>query len=70
MARSFAVNFARFGITGHSMGGHGALTISLRSPGRFRSTSAFAPIASPMNCPWGETALGGYLGDDRGAWRE
>ena len=52
------------------MGGHGALTISLRNPGRFRSTSAFAPIVSPMNCPWGEKALSGYLGDDRAAWRE
>ena len=52
------------------MGGHGALTVSLRNPGRFRSTSAFAPIVSPMRCPWGEKALGGYLGDDRAAWRE
>ena len=59
----------RQGITGHSMGGHGALTIALRNPGRFRSTSAFAPIVSPLNCPWGEKALGGYLGPDRSAWR-
>ncbi|HVR91944.1 MAG TPA: S-formylglutathione hydrolase [Novosphingobium sp.] len=66
----FPADMARQGITGHSMGGHGALTISLRNPGRFRSTSAFAPIASPMNCPWGEKALAGYLGDDRAAWRE
>ena len=51
------------------MGGHGALTIALRNPGRFRSVSAFAPIASPLNCPWGEKALGGYLGADRAAWR-
>ncbi len=57
------------GITGHSMGGHGALTIGLRNPDRFRSISAFAPIASPMRCPWGEKALGGYLGPDRTAWR-
>ena len=59
----------RQGITGHSMGGHGALTIALRNPGRFRSTSAFAPIVSPLECPWGEKALGGYLGPDRAAWR-
>jgi S-formylglutathione hydrolase len=60
----------RQGITGHSMGGHGALTIALRNPGHFRSVSAFAPIVSPLNCPWGEKALGGYLGTDRAAWRE
>lgn len=69
IAAEFPVDMARQGISGHSMGGHGALTISLRNPGRFRSTSAFAPIASPMNCPWGEKALSGYLGDDRAAWR-
>ncbi|WP_298198517.1 S-formylglutathione hydrolase [Novosphingobium sp.] len=66
----FPVDLARQGITGHSMGGHGALTISLRNPGRFRSTSAFAPIVSPLNCPWGEKALGGYLGSDRAAWAQ
>lgn len=70
VAAEFPVDVARQGITGHSMGGHGALTLSLRNPGRFRSTSAFAPIVSPMNCPWGEKALSGYLGDDRAAWRE
>lgn len=59
----------RLGITGHSMGGHGALTIALRQPGRFRSVSAFAPIVSPLNCPWGEKALSGYLGSDRTTWR-
>ncbi len=63
-------DMARQGITGHSMGGHGALTIALRNPGRFRSVSAFAPIVSPLNCPWGEKALGGYLGADQAAWRE
>lgn len=57
------------GITGHSMGGHGALTIALRNAGRYRSVSAFAPIVSPLNCPWGEKALTGYLGADRSAWR-
>ena len=52
------------------MGGHGALTISLRNPGRFRSTSAFAPIVAPAQCPWGQKALGGYLGDDRSTWKD
>ena len=59
----------RQSIAGHSMGGHGALTIGLRNPGRFRSVSALAPIVSPMHCPWGEKALTGYLGPDRAAWR-
>jgi S-formylglutathione hydrolase len=66
----FPVDPARQGITGHSMGGHGALTIGLRNPSRFRSVSALAPIASPMNCPWGINALGGYLGPDRTVWRD
>jgi S-formylglutathione hydrolase len=52
------------------MGGHGALTLALRHPGRFQSVSAFAPIANPMNCPWGEKAFTGYLGADRTAWGE
>ncbi|WP_278421916.1 S-formylglutathione hydrolase [Stutzerimonas kunmingensis] len=56
-------------ISGHSMGGHGALTIALRNPARFKAVSAFAPIASPINCPWGNKALPGYLGDDRDLWR-
>ncbi len=68
--RHFAVIAGRAGIFGHSMGGHGALTIALKNPGRYRSVSAFAPIASPMRCPWGEKALTGYLGSDRGRWRE
>ena len=50
------------------MGGHGALTIALRNPGRYKAVSAFSPIVSPMNCPWGHKALGGYLGDDKAAW--
>lgn len=62
-------DMARQGIAGHSMGGHGALTIALRNPDRFRSVSAFAPIVSPSHCPWGEKALGGYLGPDHAAWR-
>jgi len=66
----FPVDMARQGITGHSMGGHGALTIGLRNPDRFRSVSAFSPIVSPLNCPWGEKALGGYLGPDKLTWRE
>ncbi len=66
----FYVDANRQGITGHSMGGHGALTIGLRNPDHFRSVSAFSPIVSPLNCPWGEKALGGYLGTDREAWRE
>ncbi|MEZ5654360.1 MAG: S-formylglutathione hydrolase [Sphingobium sp.] len=70
IAANFPVDMSRQGITGHSMGGHGALTISLRNPDRFKSTSAFSPIVSPLNCPWGEKALGGYLGDDRAAWAE
>ncbi|MBB4631136.1 S-formylglutathione hydrolase [Sphingosinicella soli] len=70
VAANFPADMARQGIMGHSMGGHGALTISLRNPGRFRATSAFAPIVSPLNCPWGEKALGGYLGADRSAWRQ
>ena len=70
IASNFPADMARQGIMGHSMGGHGALTISLRNPGRFLSTSAFAPIVSPMNCPWGEKALGGYLGADHAAWAE
>ena len=70
IAANFPANMDRQGITGHSMGGHGALTISLRNPGRFKSTSAFAPIVSPLNCPWGEKALTGYIGADKAAWRE
>jgi len=62
-------DLARQGIFGHSMGGHGALTIALRNPDRFRSVSAFAPIVAPSQCPWGEKALGGYLGADRAAGR-
>lgn len=63
-----AVDRHAVGIAGHSMGGHGALTLALRHPGRFASVSAFAPIAAPMQAPWGRKALGGYLGDDHAAW--
>ena len=58
----------RLGIFGHSMGGHGALTLALRHPGRFKTVSAFAPICAPTQCPWGEKAFSGYLGADRGTW--
>ncbi len=70
IAANFPADMSRQGIMGHSMGGHGALTISLRNPGRYKSTSAFAPIVSPLNCPWGHKALGGYLGDDKTAWAQ
>ena len=70
IAANFPADMSAQGITGHSMGGHGALTTALRNPDRFKSVSAFAPIVSPMNCPWGHKALGGYLGDDRAAWRQ
>jgi S-formylglutathione hydrolase len=58
----------KVGLFGHSMGGHGALTLALNNPGLYQSVSAFAPIAAPMQCPWGVKAFSGYLGDDRAAW--
>ena len=70
IAAEFPVDASRTGISGHSMGGHGALTIALKNPGQFKSVSAFSPICAPISCPWGEKALGNYLGDDRQAWRE
>lgn len=70
VASHFPVDAQRVGIFGHSMGGHGALTIALKNPRAYRSVSAFAPIASPMRCPWGEKALTRYLGPDRETWRE
>ena len=68
--KSFPVDTARSGISGHSMGGHGALTIALKNPQRFKSVTAFSPICSPLNCPWGEKALGNYLGPDRDGWQD
>ena len=62
------VDLQRLGIFGHSMGGHGALTLALRHPGVFKSVSAFAPIANPVNCPWGHKAFSGYLGEDKTEW--
>jgi S-formylglutathione hydrolase len=61
---------SRVSITGHSMGGHGALSLFLKNPGMYKSVSAFAPIANPVNCPWGEKAFTGYLGDDKAAWKK
>ena len=58
------------GVFGHSMGGHGALTIALKNPGAYRTVSAFAPICAPAECPWGEKAFRGYLGEDRAGWAE
>ena len=68
--REFPVDGQRTSISGHSMGGHGALTIALKNPDRFKSVSAFSPICSPLNCPWGEKVLSNYLGDDRQAWKQ
>jgi len=70
IAKNFPADMNRQGIFGHSMGGHGALTIALKNPGRFKSVSAFAPIVAPTQCPWGHKALGAYLGDAPGLWAE
>ena len=68
IVNEFAADAARVGVFGHSMGGHGALTLALRHPEVYRSVSAFAPIAAPSQCPWGEKAFGNYLGEDRSSW--
>lgn len=68
LRESFPADPLRLGISGHSMGGHGALTLAMRHTDLFRSVSAFAPIVSPMNCPWGEKAFTAYLGPDRSRW--
>ena len=70
LTSSCPIDAERIGIFGHSMGGHGALTLALRYPGRFKSLSAFAPICAPSQCPWGEKAFSGYLGADRASWLE
>ena len=68
VSRELPVDTQRLGIFGHSMGGHGALVLALKRPELFRSVSAFAPIAAPSQCPWGEKAFSGYLGNDRSMW--
>jgi S-formylglutathione hydrolase len=68
LADRFPLDLGRQGIFGHSMGGHGALVIALRNPGRYRSLSAFAPIVAPASVPWGHKAFSRYLGADRSAW--
>lgn len=70
IAAEFPVDKGRFGITGHSMGGHGALSIALKNPDRYKSVSAFSPIVAPSQVPWGQKALGGYLGSDQVAWAD
>jgi S-formylglutathione hydrolase len=70
LASELPLDLNRTSIFGHSMGGHGALTIALNNPGVFRSVSAFSPICAPSQCPWGEKALGQYLGDDKADWRQ
>ena len=66
----FPVDSQRASISGHSMGGHGALTIALKNPGQYKSVSAFSPIVSPLSCPWGDKVLSNYLGDDRETWAQ
>lgn len=68
--QNFPVDSLRVGISGHSMGGHGALTIALKNPARYRSVSAFSPVVSPLNCPWGKKALSNYLGNNRDKWAQ
>ena len=68
LAAHFPWRRERLGVSGHSMGGHGALTLALRHPGAYASVSAFAPVAAPTGCPWGVKAFTNYLGDDRAAW--
>jgi len=70
LAAQFPVQAGRTGLFGHSMGGHGALVCALKNPGRYRSVSAFAPIANPSACPWGEKAFSRYLGAERARWLE
>ncbi|MFB9126021.1 S-formylglutathione hydrolase [Paraburkholderia dipogonis] len=70
VVNELSIDSSRLGIFGHSMGGHGALMLALRNPDTYRSVSAFAPVAAPMRCPWGEKAFGGYLGADREVWRQ
>lgn len=70
LGRYLPIDMQRLGIFGHSMGGHGALTLALRHPGTFKSVSAFAPIANPTHCAWGQKAFTGYLGDNQAVWAQ
>jgi S-formylglutathione hydrolase len=70
LCKALPLDAARLGIFGHSMGGHGALTLALRNPRMFKSLSAFAPISNPTNCPWGIKAFSGYLGEDKRLWQQ
>ncbi len=70
LGQELPIDLERVGLFGHSMGGHGALTLALRHPGLFKSLSAFAPIAAPTQCPWGQKAFSGYLGSDQSEWRK
>lgn len=70
LGRYLPLDMQRLGVAGHSMGGHGALTLALRHPGLFKSLSAFAPISHPSNCPWGHKAFTGYLGDNPASWAQ
>lgn len=70
LAGQFNLDLSRQSIMGHSMGGHGALVLALKHPQQYRAVSAFAPICAPSDCPWGEKALGGYLGNDQAVWRK
>ena len=67
---SFSVDPIKKSISGHSMGGHGALTLALNNPGQYQSVSAFSPICAPTQCPWGEKAFSNYLGDDKSTWNQ
>ncbi|EGX47732.1 hypothetical protein AOL_s00083g240 [Orbilia oligospora ATCC 24927] len=70
LPKEFLLDPARVSIMGHSMGGHGALSLYLKYPQKFKSVSAFAPISNPINCPWGQKAFAGYFGDDKEAWKK
>jgi len=70
LCKELPLDAERLGIFGHSMGGHGALTLALRNPGVFKSLSAFAPISNPTNCPWGTKAFNGYFGEDKDQWQK
>ena len=70
LAGRLPLDLGRYGVSGHSMGGHGALVFALRHPDRYRSVSAFAPICAPTRCPWGEKAFSAYLGEDRSRWAD